>query len=132
MVIVDATVWIDYLRLVDSPQALWLDRHVDSIRLGLTDLSLCEILQGTRNPNDFREVRTDLLRFRIYETGGAEIAIAAAKNYLSLRERGHTVRKTTDCLIATFCIRHGHELLHSDRDFDPFEEALGLKVVHAS
>jgi hypothetical protein len=25
----------------------------------------------------------------------------------------------------------GHELLHRDRDFDPFEKQLGLKVIHA-
>jgi predicted nucleic acid-binding protein len=132
MVIVDTTVWIDYLRLVENPETLWLERHLDSQRLALTDLSLCEILQGTRDPKDLREVQADLLRFRIYETGGTEIAIAAAMNYLSLRERGYTVRKTIDCIIATFCLRGGHELLHRDRDFDPFEQALGLKVVLTS
>jgi predicted nucleic acid-binding protein len=132
MVIVDTTVWIDYLQLVENPETLWLERHLDSQRLALTDLSLCEILQGTRDPKDLREVQADLLRFRIYETGGTEIAIAAAMNYLSLRERGYTVRKTIDCIIATFCLRGGHELLHRDRDFDPFEQALGLKVVLTS
>jgi predicted nucleic acid-binding protein len=33
-------------------------------------------------------------------------------------------------LIATFCLRHGHSLLHRDRDFDTFEEILGLAVIH--
>jgi predicted nucleic acid-binding protein len=40
------------------------------------------------------------------------------------------VRKTIDCLIATFCLQAGHQLLHHDRDFDPFEKHLGLPVVH--
>jgi hypothetical protein len=39
------------------------------------------------------------------------------------------VRKTIDCLIATYCIETGHSLLHSDRDFDPFEDHFGLNVV---
>ncbi len=43
---------------------------------------------------------------------------------------GRTVRKTTDCLIATFCIQQNHALLHNDRDFDAFEELLALQVVH--
>lgn len=47
-----------------------------------------------------------------------------------LRARGHTVRKTIDCLIATFCIRAGHSLLHRDRYFDPFETYLELSVIH--
>jgi predicted nucleic acid-binding protein len=58
------------------------------------------------------------------------LAIASALNYRSLREQGHTVRRTIDCLIATFCLQAGHELLHRDRDFDAFEKALGLRVVH--
>jgi predicted nucleic acid-binding protein len=58
------------------------------------------------------------------------LAAAAAHNYRQLRQRGRTVRKTIDCLIATFCLRGGHALLHSDRDFDSFEERLGLQVIH--
>jgi len=30
------------------------------------------------------------------------------------------------------CLREGHELLHNDRDFDPFETMLGLRVIHSS
>jgi hypothetical protein len=36
------------------------------------------------------------------------------------------VCKTIDCLIATFCIRADHSLLHRDRDFDPFEVYLQI------
>jgi predicted nucleic acid-binding protein len=57
-----------------------------------------------------------------------DIAIAAADNYRRLRKRGLTVRKTIDVIIGTFCIVQGHELLHSDRDFDPMEKSLGLRV----
>ena len=59
----------------------------------------------------------------------AQIAVQAARNYRRLREKGVTVRKTIDCLIATFCMERGHRLLHNDRDFDGFEEHLGLQVV---
>jgi predicted nucleic acid-binding protein len=61
--------------------------------------------------------------------GGTNLALAAADNYRKLRKKGLTVRKTIDCLIATFCILNGHSLLHSDRDFDAFEKELGLQVV---
>jgi len=57
------------------------------------------------------------------------LAIAAAANYRLLRAMGLTVRKTIDVLIATFCIISNHTLLHSDRDFDPFEQYLGLSVI---
>jgi len=49
----------------------------------------------------------------------------------AMRSSGDTVRKTIDCLIATFCIRAHHSLIHRARDFDPFEKFLDLTVVHA-
>lgn len=131
MVIVDTTVWIDYLRGADNPETRWLDRELQRQRLGLTDLVLCEVLQGIRERRNFDRVREDLLKFRVFETGRVDFALVAAQNYRKLRQRGHTVRRTIDCLIATFCLQHGHALLHRDRDFDAFEEALGLQVIHA-
>jgi hypothetical protein len=74
-------------------------------------------------------VREQLLEFEVFDSGGAELAVAAARNYRLLREQGLTVRTTIDCLIATFCLENGHELLHRDRDFDVFEARLGLRVV---
>jgi predicted nucleic acid-binding protein len=38
------------------------------------------------------------------------------------------VRKTIDVIIATFCIENDFDLLHNDRDFDPMERLLGLRV----
>jgi hypothetical protein len=130
MTIVDTTVWIDYLGGTANPHTDWLDRELNQQRLGLTDLILCEILQGIRGDSTFMRVRRDLSKFEVFETGGEALAVASAQNYRSLRSRGHTIRKTIDCLIATFCLTEGHSLLHRDHDFDPFEKHLGLRVVH--
>ncbi len=130
MVIVDTTVWIDYVGGILNAETEWLDREMALQRLGLTDMILCEVLQGIRDSGEFRRVRDELLTFRVFPAGGAEIAIAAAENYRTLRQRGYTVRKTIDCWIATFCLLTGNQLLHRDRDFDPFEKVLGLQVVH--
>jgi predicted nucleic acid-binding protein len=130
MVIVDTTVWIDYLRGAENPETAWLDQELTRQRLGLTDLILCEVLQGIRGDAAFAQVRDELLGFQVFETGGKELAIAAALSYRALREKGYTVRRTIDCLIATFCLQAGHELLHRDGDFDGFEKGMGLRVVH--
>jgi len=130
MVIVDTTVWIDYLGGVANDATDWLDRALPRTRLGLTDLILCEVLQGIRDEKANRRVTEDLLRFHIFASGGSDLALASAQNYRELRRRGFTVRKTIDCWIATFCILSGNRLLHRDRDFDPFERELGLQVIH--
>lgn len=131
MVIVDTTVWVDYLKGVETPETDWLERESRRQRLGLLDLMVCEILQGLATDEEAARVLRHLRRFEIFETGGVELASVAARNYRHLRARGRTVRKTIDCLIATFCLVHDHTLLHRDRDFDAFEELLDLKVLHA-
>ena len=131
MVIVDTSVWFDYFAGASNPEATWLDVEMSRQRLGLTDLILCEILQGSRSDAEFRILHEEMLKYEVFPTGGREMAIASAQNYRLLRKRGFTPRKTIDCWIATFCLREGHALLHRDRDFDVFEKALGLSVIHA-
>lgn len=130
MILIDTTVWIDFFRGELTGEVAWLETNLDRQRLALTDLNLCELLQGARDDRQARELQRDLERFEILTTGGPELAILSAQNYRTLRGRGYTIRKTVDCLIATFCIQEGHSLLHNDRDFDPFEQFLGLHVVH--
>lgn len=130
MVIVDTTVWIDYLRGKTTPQVIWLDRELANQPLGILDLVLCELLQGVSSEKQANELEQDLSRFIFYPTGGRALATATAKNYRFLRTKGYTIRKTIDSLIATYCIQNNHSLLHDDRDFDPFEQELGLLVVY--
>jgi predicted nucleic acid-binding protein len=130
MVVVDTTVWVDYLQGARNAETDWLDQELDRQRLALTDVIFCEVLQGLSDDTIAKEVEHLLLRFEVFAPGGVDLAREAARNYRTLRRRGRTVRKTIDCLIATFCIREGHSLLHRDRDFDPFEEFLELSVVH--
>lgn len=130
MVIVDSTVWIDYLNGTRTSQTEWLDREISRQRLGLIDIILCEVLQGLRHERHFRSAQSALLRFEVFTTGGVEVALATAINYRTLPTRRRMVRTTIDAWIATFCLLHGHRLLHNDRDFDHFEQLLGLQVVH--
>jgi len=117
---------------VATAQTDWLYLQLGAQPLALADLILCEVLQGARDDQEYRRVAAILSRLPILDTGGAEVAIASAENYRTLRARGVTIRKTIDCVIATFCIRGQHSLLHKDRDFDPFESHLGLQVIHPS
>jgi predicted nucleic acid-binding protein len=130
MIIVDTTVWIDYLGGTTNAATSWLDRELGRRRLALTDLILSEVLQGIREQSEFNRVRDRLLKFKVFPGGGVDLAIAAAQNYRTLRQRGYTVYKTIDCWIATFCLEGDHQLLHRDHDFDAFETLLGLRVIH--
>jgi predicted nucleic acid-binding protein len=129
MWIVDSSVWIDYFGGKVTLQTDLLHAALGRQALALGDIILCEVLQGYRHQPDFDAARQALLQFPVYSIGGTEIALKSAENYRALRHQGITVRKTIDCLIATFVIERGFTLLHSDRDFDSFETHLGLHVA---
>ena len=129
MILVDSSVWIDHFRGNDTPQVALLDRVLASEPVAIGDLILVEVLQGFTNDRDFNHARRLLTALTVIEIGGAGIAVQTAQNFRRLRALGITVRKTIDTLIATRCIVDGLTLLHSDRDFDPFEQYLGLRVL---
>ena len=128
MVIADTSVWVDFLRGTKVPHSETLAVLLEEQEIALCDRVLQEVLQGVRGDAEFRRVSARLLALPCYNLGGQQLALAAARNYRRLRRLGVTPRSATDVLIATFCVEEGHELLHSDRDFEPFATPLGLKV----
>jgi predicted nucleic acid-binding protein len=129
LILVDTSVWIDYFRGTATPQTDKLDSLLGHEPLAIGDLILTEVLQGFDDERDFDAVRKILSSLTVVELGGKEIAIMAARNSRALRRLGVTVRKTIDTIIATRCIESGYELLHDNRDFDPFAKHLGLRIV---
>lgn len=129
MILVDSSVWIDYFRGSVTKQTEKLDLLLGSEPLAIGDSILTEVLQGFVDERDFNRARRMLSALTLVELGGEGVAIQAARNFRVLRSLGVTVRKTIDTVIATRCIESGYDLLHSDRDFDPFAKHLGLRVV---
>jgi len=127
VILVDSSVWIDYLRGVETRETDRLHGLLGVEPLAVGDLILTEVLQGTGTERDFNEVLRLLDRLDLVSLGGHGVAVQAARNFRVLREKGVTVRKTIDCIIATRCIMDDLTLLHSDRDFAPFVAHLGLK-----
>ncbi len=129
MILVDSSVWIDFLRGRATPQSLKLKQLIGEVEIAVGDLILTEVLQGCHRVPEFRETLRVFDQFNIIELGGYDVALQAARNHLYLRSLGYTIRKTIDTIIATRCIISSHQLLHSDRDFLPFEKHLGLRTV---
>lgn len=130
MILVDSSVWIDYFRGTPTEAADRLDELLGNEPLAIGDLILTEVLQGFDDDRQFNQARRVLSSFDLIVIGGADIAIAAARNYRRLRALGVTARKTIDTVIATRCIVGRITLLHNDRDFDAFERHLGLRCLH--
>src|SRR3972149_12273599 len=130
MILVDTSVWVDFLRGEKSPQHETLHRLIEAEEdIAVTEIILTEILQGIKKDKDFQTTRDYLLEFPIYRPKGIETYLHAARIYRDCRKRGKTVRKTVDCIIAAICIEDNLILFHKDGDFDSIAASSRLKVL---
>ena len=129
LILVDSSVWIDYFKGRSRSQTEKLDQLLGVEPLAIGDLILTEVLQGFDNDRDFNDARKMLTSLTVVELGGTGHRDSSREEFRALRKLGVTVRKTIDTVIATRCIESGYDLLHNDRDFDPFAKHLGLRAA---
>jgi len=129
MILVDTSVWIDYLNGVQNRHTDTLDAGIVAGSVAMGDLIFLEILQGIRNDREYQLTKQTLQTLGRIEMFGEAMPDKCADNYRALRKKGITIRKTTDVIIATFCIERKMPLLFLDRDFIPFVDHLGLVSV---
>jgi predicted nucleic acid-binding protein len=118
VILIDSSAWVEFLRGTGSPlhlsvrDALAHDRDV-----ACTEVVAMEVLAGATDEADRDRLRRLLYRFALLTVAGLWDYEAAAELYRLCRQRGKTVRKLTDCLIAVVAIRNDAQLLCDDSDF---------------
>lgn len=130
-VLVDTSVWIDFFNGVKSLQSDILVEYIKlSYSIYLCPVILQEILQGFKSEKDYNKAKELLLEFPFIFSDPIEAAIGAADLYRNLRKKGVTIRKSNDCLIAYYAIRHNIPILFKDRDFGKINKYISkLKIV---
>lgn len=126
---VDSSVWIDYFNGKETLETKKLDGFLGVQPICTGDLILVEVLQGFRQDRDYQAAKTLFCSLTVHAMLGAMISLKSVENFRKLRKQGITIRKTIDTMIATYCIENELPLLHSDKDFHPFHQFLGLKTA---
>lgn len=126
---VDSSVWINYFNGSDTLATQKLDALLGITPVCTGDLILVEVLQGFRQDKDYQSAKTVLCALPVHAMLGKVLCIKSADNFRVLRQRGITVRKSTDVIIATYCIENDLPLLFDDKDFRPFQAHLGLQTL---
>lgn len=127
MILVDGSVWIEYFQNPPSTVAEQVYQALEDDFVVIGDLIHCEVLQGVKTAKMRSHIDELFSGLNQMPLAGFAIAQRAAKHHRDLREKGITVRKTIDCIIATFYIKNDIALIHADRDFEPFERYFGLR-----
>ena len=117
MILVDPSIWIDWLHRGNRPATRVLDRLIDEDDIVLAAVVVQELLQGARGAQQLAELRTSFDMMPVFLPSERTYADAGAL-YARCRWAGITPRSAHDCLIAQTAIEHGVPLLHDDRDFE--------------
>lgn len=120
MILVDTSVWIDFVRGRETDAVARLRVALDrGVVAALTPFIYQEILQGADSERSFRQLREFFgSQTFLHPRDPVDSHAEAARLYIECRRKGVTVRSAVDCLVAQTAIEHGVALLHDDRDFD--------------
>lgn len=130
MILVDTSVWIDFLRGRNTPYRSMLhDLIAGDEDLCITGIILTEILQGIRDDRANSETREYLLDYPVYDVSGVTTYIEAANIYRRCLKKGKTVRRTIDCVIAAIALENDLTVFHNDSDFDRIAACTALKTM---
>ena len=129
MILIDTSVWIDFLNGLETAQT----KAVESLVSSREDICTCgivltEVLQGIKEKKAYEKTKA-ILSELIFLPMAQETFLLAAAIYRACRSRGITIRNTTDCMIAATCIQHGVRLIHTDKDFDSIATQFDLEFV---
>lgn len=118
MLLIDSSVWIDWLRGLDTDAVRFVQAREAQEELALTQMIYLEVLQGVSSERQFAATQKVLSAQTILSPlDELKTFEAAAQLYRRARQQGLTIRKSTDCLIAAIALEHGALLVHNDRDF---------------
>src|SRR5450759_244263 len=117
--LIDTSVWIDFFNGVDSDNVNVFNYYLENdFPIFICPVIIQEILQGIKSEKEYRQVKEYLFALNILNDDAIEAALGAVKIYRKLREKGITIRKSNDCLIAHYAIKYSLKILHRNRDFD--------------
>jgi predicted nucleic acid-binding protein len=131
--LVDSSVWIDYLRGGLTPETLVLKASLErGDPIWLAPPILQEVLQGADSQQRFKAWDAALGELPMVQDADLRgLTRAAALLYARCRWQGFTPRSANDCLIAAYAIRARLPLLHRDRDFDQIGKIERALVTYA-
>ncbi len=115
MILVDTSVWVDFLNSSRGPAGDELERLINSgAPLVLTGLVVAEVLQGLRR--DVASVTKLLANWPLIEPAGFATCAEAAAIFRHARGRGLTL-STIDALLAALALEYNAALFTLDQDF---------------
>ena len=130
LVIVDTSVWVRYLRGIESSETAALNILIANDTVLMVPVLFQEILQGIASQNEYQKILGLIESLQQYNDNIKPVSILAANIFRLRKRKGLPIRKTNDCLIASYCVFLDCPILHYDRDFNNIAKYTSLKIYN--
>lgn len=127
-VLVDTSVWIEFLRGTGSPAHLFVRERL-GVSLATSEPILMELLAGAATGPQTAAAERLMLGQHWVQVQPALDYRAAVDVYQAARATGHQPRSLQDCLIAAIALRTRTPVAHRDADYAHIAAVTGLEVV---
>jgi len=116
-VLVDSTVWIDFLNGRETAQTQKLEQCIQNRdELCCCGFVITEVLQGIREEKQYTATKRQFENL-VYLADDRSTFELGATIYRELRRQGVTIRNSFDCLIAAIVVQQRVHFLENDRDY---------------
>lgn len=124
MILVDTSVWIDYLRNRQNPAVSLLTNILDAQQpFAITGVICQELLQGAANDKEWKLLEQYFgEQYFLQPANALQTHREAARLFYLCRRQGITPRSAIDCLIAQIAIEFQVPLLHFDKDYPMLQQ----------
>jgi predicted nucleic acid-binding protein len=126
--VIDTSIWVSYFNAVKDSKSSLVNQLIDLNEIFILPVILQEILLGIRSDSAYNLIKESLLSYHCVNINQVYFAVRAAELYRFLRQKGVTIRKPNDCLIAAICIEYNFTLFHNDKDFNNIAKHTSLKI----
>lgn len=130
MILVDSSIWVEMLN-GRAGKGISEERLFNFVTCGPV---IQEVLQGLRPGRRSDAFRDAFLALPLLSDPlPRSLFLAGAEIYRQGRDKGRTIRSSTDCLIAAIAIENRILVWHRDRDFDEIAKFTPLRTTrHAT
>ena len=120
MILVDTSILIDYFKGKNNSGTDKFQEIQDKkIQFGISNVIYLELLQGSRDENEFDILKKYLETQIFYKLkNGIKSYEDASRLFMNCRKKGVTIRSTIDLIICQIAFENDLYLLHQDTDFD--------------
>ena len=126
-ILIDTSVWIEYLRDKSSPVADKMDQILSEDDVFVPNIVIAELIQGAKSSKEISVIKDFLDAFHIIDQR-EDSWIKAGKLAYDLKKKGKTIH-LVDCYIAVIAQEYKCKIFTLNRHFKEIKKSVDISLI---